>query len=79
MTLSRSFSEKNKSLGLSEEKSKTKLHSQEKSLLLLLLLRNGEMIACLYANEIDPILLIQERGSSRSHVLEEMKGYRMCS
>ena len=45
------------------KQNKTKLHDQEK-LLLLLLLRDGKMIACLYANEIDPILLIQERRSS---------------
>lgn len=46
------------------KQNKTNLHSQEKLLLLLLLLRDGKMIACLYANEIDPILLTQERGSS---------------
>ena len=60
------------------KQNKTKLLSQEKLLLLLLLLRDGKMIACLYANEIDPILLTQERGSSWSNVLEETKGYRMC-
>lgn len=42
-----------------------KVHNQEKLLLLLLLWRDGKIIACLYAIEIDPILwerfLIQER------------------